>query len=252
MIMKAISKNKYCLILGGNSGLGQALAGRFAQEGFNLLLTSKLAEKFDYTFSKQLMERCGISVSWLVFDGLNYASHPEFYHGLPYSPEVVIMAIGYLGDQEQAQNDFREVEQIMGSNLLAQVSILNVAAQAMEKKKAGSIIGISSVAGERGRKKNYFYGAAKAGFSVYLSGLRNRLYAHGVQVLTVLPGYLGTKMLSDDQFPGWLVTSPTQAAEQIFRAFKTGKKIIYVSPRWRWIMKCIKLIPESVFCRTNI
>ncbi len=242
---------KYCLILGGNSGLGQALAARFAQEGYNLLLTSKYAEKFDQQFSNQLIQRCGICASWHVFDGMDYAAHPAFYQGLPNSPEVVIAAIGYLGDQEQGQNDFREVQQIMGSNLLAQVSILNLAAQAMEKRKSGSIIGISSVAGERGRKKNYIYGAAKAGFSVYLSGLRNQLCAQGIQVLTVLPGYLGTNMLSGDKWPGWLITSPLQAAEQIFRAFKTGKKIIYVSPRWRWIMACIKLIPESIFCRTN-
>lgn len=244
--------NRYGLILGGNSGLGQALALRFAQGGYHLLLTAKSIDQFDQRLTKRLISDYRISVSWIVFDGLDYQAHAGFYHSLPHQPEVVIMTIGHQGDQIKAQEDFKEVQRIMGANVMAQMSILNEVAKAMEQDKSGFIIGISSVAGERGRQKNYFYGAAKAAFTTYLSGLRNRLYGAGVQVMTVLPGYIRTPMLADAGVPGWLATTPEHAAQMIYTAFLRKKKVLYITKKWRWIMWIIKTIPESIFCRLNI
>jgi short-subunit dehydrogenase len=108
------------------------------------------------------------------------------------------------------------------------------------------------VAGQRGRKKNYHYGSAKAGFSVYLSGLRNRLAPHRIAVLTVLPGYVQTKMTRGLSLPPALTAAPDQAARDIYRAYTTGKSIIFTNWCWRWIMLIIQHIPESLFKRMNI
>lgn len=246
------SQARCCLIFGGTSGLGQALAQRFAEGGFHLMLTARRVDQFDQELTGRLKSHYAVSVSWHVFEGLDYPAHAGFYQSLPYRPDVVIMTLGHLGDQIKAQEDFSEVQQIMGSNVLAQMSVLNQVAKIMEQHKSGFIIGISSVAGERGRQKNYFYGAAKAAFTTYLSGLRNRLYASGVHVMTVIPGYLRTPMLADTHVPGWLITTPEQAAQMIYRAFLRQQKILYVDQKWRWIMGVIKSIPESIFCRLNI
>ena len=116
----------------------------------------------------------------------------------------------------------------------------------------GFIVGISSVAGERGRQSNYIYGAAKGALSVYLSGLRNRLHKDGVRVITVLPGFIRTKMTEHLDLPENLMAEPAEVAEDIYTAYKKGKEIIYTKWLWRWIMAIIKAIPETVFKRLKL
>ena len=123
-------------------------------------------------------------------------------------------------------------------------------ASIMEKHKIGIIIGISSVAGERGRASNYIYGSAKAGLSNYLSGLRVRMAKVGVNVLTVLPGFVDTKMTQDLKLPKKLTASSSDVAQSIYKNMHT-KGIIYYKPIWKYIMLVIKLLPDFVFKRIN-
>ena len=128
--------------------------------------------------------------------------------------------------------------------------LLGEIAKLFEKRGFGSIIGVSSVAGDRGRASNYIYGSAKSGFTAFLSGLRNRLQKSNVTVLTVVPGYIKTKLIKNIETPDILTSSSNHISEIIFRnRFKA--KVIYPFP-WRFIMLIIKLIPERAFARFNL
>jgi short-subunit dehydrogenase len=138
------------------------------------------------------------------------------------------------------------------TNYTGAVSILNIIAQDFAGRKSGAIAGISSVAGERGRQSNYIYGSAKAGFTAYLSGLRNSLYKDNVHVLTVLPGFVYTKMTENLDLPKLLTANPADVASAVYTGIKKKKNVIYVKWFWRWIMYIIKAIPESIFKRKQL
>ena len=113
------------------------------------------------------------------------------------------------------------------------------------------MIGISSVAGERGRAANYVYGSAKR-FTTFLSGLRNRLAQKGVYVITVLPGFVHTKMTLGMNLNPKLTAEPDEVAQAIFMAVKRNRNVVYVKPIWRLIMMIIRNIPENVFKKLSI
>ena len=141
---------------------------------------------------------------------------------------------------------------IIDSNYTGAVSILNIVANDFEARKFGTIVGISSVAGDRGRQSNYLYGSAKAGFTAYLSGLRNRLYKSGVHVLTVKPGFMKTRMIEGMRTPGPLTAEPAKVATVVYKATTKRKNEIYVLWMWRYIMLVIRLIPEIIFKKLNM
>ena len=119
-------------------------------------------------------------------------------------------------------------------------------------RRSGTIIGISSVAGDRGRATNYIYGSAKAGFTAYLSGLRNRLAGQGVHVATISPGFIATRMTAGMDLPEKLTASPEEVAEAILAAQEKRRDVVYVRPIWRLVMMVIRSIPEPVFKRLKI
>jgi short-subunit dehydrogenase len=191
--------------------------------------------------------RYGIKADALYFDAVDYASHKDFYEKLNPKPDVVVLAFGYLGEQQKGEQDFTEAKKIIETNFTGAASILEIIAVDFERRGHGCIIGISSVAGERGRQSNYLYGSAKGALTIYLSGLRNRLHKRNVQVITVLPGFIRTKMTAELDLPEKLMAEPDEVAEDIHRAYKRRKDIIYTKWFWRWIMFVIKAIPEKVF-----
>ena len=123
-------------------------------------------------------------------------------------------------------------------------------ANRFERRGSGSIIGISSVAGNRGRESNYIYGSAKSGLTTFLSGLRNRLHKSNVSVLTVLPGFVDTKMTSDLKLPKLVTSSTLRISSIVFNKLKNSETV-YPFP-WRWIMLLIRVIPEKIFLRLKI
>jgi short-subunit dehydrogenase len=156
--------------------------------------------------------------------------------------------------EQQAENerDIQAAARVMRSNYEGPASILAVLANRFEERGSGTLVGISSVAGDRGRATNYVYGSAKAGFTAFLSGLRNRLAKHGVHVVTVLPGFVATKMTEDMDLPAKLTAQPSEVADAIARAVERKKDVIYVRPIWQLIMLIIRNIPERVFKRMKI
>lgn len=137
-------------------------------------------------------------------------------------------------------------------NLTGAVSILEIAARDMEARGHGTIVGISSPAGDRGRKSNYLYGAAKAGLTAYLSGLRHRLAKSGVRVVTVLPGWVKTRMTAAAPTPQFLTATPARVAADIRNAVLRGKAVVYTPWFWRPIMCLVRALPEKLFTKTNL
>ncbi len=242
---------KWLLILGANSDIAIATAHQFSSFGWNIMLCSRNVENLQRV-AADLHIRHNVQVKVMYFDASDFDSHRTFYEGLPHQPDGVILAFGYLGDQYRAQADFQESREIINVNYSAAVSILEIISYKMEAAQKGFIVGISSVAGDRGRASNYIYGSAKGAFSVYLSGLRHRMFASNVSVLTVKPGFVATKMTADLNLPKLLTADPEQVAKAIYGGVQKRKNMIYVKPIWQLIMTVIQLLPEFIFKRTKL
>lgn len=235
------------LILGANSDVGQELAKIFAQnEHASIYMGSRELGLLEKSCT-DIKIRYKVDAEYFSFDATDYDSHVAFYEKLDPKPDGIVLAFGYLGDQQLAQQDFYEARKIIETNFLGAVSILEIIAADFARRNHGFIIALSSVAGERGRQSNYIYGAAKGALTIYLSGLRNRLYKKNVRVISILPGMIRTKMTEHLDLPDKLLAEPEEIAQDIYKGFKKGKDIIYAKWYWKWIMAVIKLIPEKVF-----
>lgn len=241
----------HVLILGATSDVAVALAAKYASERFSLTLAGRDQQRIA-VIAGDLEIRYRIPVSIAPFDAIDFKSHEIFYNTISPRPDVVICVFGLLGEQVSAQSDWRACATIIDSNYTGAVSILNVVATDFEHRKAGVIIGISSVAGDRGRQSNYIYGSAKAGFTAYLSGLRNRLFKSNVHVLTVKPGFMRTRMIEGLKTPAPLTASPESVAVHIYRAADRRSNVTYVLPIWRLIMFIICMIPEGIFKKLKL
>jgi len=243
--------DKWLLVLGAKSDIARATAERFAFHGFNLLLAARKCHLLDDT-AREYEKRYGVQAKSIEFDVLDFGSHPGFYSGLGENVCGVLCAVGYVGAQNRSGLGFEETRRIIDVNFTGCVSILDVVAADFEKRKGGFIIGISSVAGDRGRSSNYHYGSAKAAFTAYLSGLRNRLFTSGVFIMTVKPGFVATSMTRNLDLPPLLVSQPSDVADDIFRAWKRRRDVIYTKWFWKYIMIILAVVPEKLFKRLSI
>lgn len=244
-------KPETVLILGAKSDIARALAHHYAQAGHQLLLAVRKAERLESEVS-DLKIRYGAEVQALEFDAKDYASHAAFCEGLSPQPDIVIVVFGLLTEQADADADWQKARAMLEVNYVGAASILHPIANAMEARGSGTIVGISSVAGDRGRASNYHYGSAKAGFTALLSGLRNRLAKKGVHVLTVKPGFVDTAMTAAMDTPAPLTAQPEQVARDIAQAVKKQKNTLYTKWMWRYIMLIIRNIPEAIFKKLSL
>ena len=248
----------WLLVLGAKSDIARAIAHRFAKEGFDIYLAARGSAECEAD-AKDISLRYKVRAKAVEFDVLDYQGHEAFYRSLPERPLGVVCTVGFLGNQKKAEGDFSEAKKIIETNYTGCVSILSIIANDFEQRKEGDdplprgfIIGISSAAGDRGRKSNYFYGSAKAGLTAYLSGLRNRLSGSGVHVMTVKPGFVATKMTKDMPLPKPLTASPEEVAVGVFGGWREKKDVVYAKWFWRYIMLIIRHIPERVFKKLNL
>ncbi len=242
------------LILGSNSAIARAVAEILAQRGDTLYLASRNYEETE-RFASHLKIKYGVKAYADRFDATDYDSHGPFVgRVLERMGEIdrVLIAFGYLGDQERAVRDFNEARKIVEINYLGAVSILTHIVPYMEERGKGVIAAISSVAGDRGRGSNFPYGSAKGGLSIYLSGLRNRLFRKGIRVITLKPGFVDTPMTAHLNLPKRLVSKPERVARDIVRAMERGGDVVYTPWYWGVIMGIIRAIPEPIFKRLNL
>jgi decaprenylphospho-beta-D-erythro-pentofuranosid-2-ulose 2-reductase len=240
------------LILGATSAIARATAIAFAARGAALYLASRDAEELR-RIAADIKVRYGVEVHHGLFDAEATDSHEAFIKSVVATmPKLsgVVLAFGYLGDQ-QAARDFSVGAKVIAANFTGAASIISHFANYFEPQQRGFIIGISSVAGDRGRQSNYVYGAAKGALSLYLQGLRNRLYASGVRVITIKPGFVDTAMTYG--LPGlFLVASPQFIGERIVASLGKSADVVYLPWFWRYIMLIIKHIPEPIFKRMKL
>lgn len=238
------------IILGARSDIALACAHAFAAAGDRVTLAARRAKTLAPD-ARDIELRHGGKVTLREFDVLDPAG-PEAFVSAEDLPDVVICAVGLLGDQAADQRDPGAATLVMRTNFEGPALVLGAYAAAMETRGSGVIVGISSVAGDRGRATNYIYGSAKAGFTAFLSGLRNRLAGKGVHVLTVKPGFVATKMTEHLDLPGKLTAEPAEVGRAVLKAVERRRDVIYVRAVWQMIMGIICLIPERVFKKLSI
>lgn len=242
------------VVLGATSAIARATAGRLAARGYGLLLAGRDPEELGW-IAADLRVRHAVPVESVPFEALGFETHEGFVRECADRSggalAGVLLCFGYLGDQVRAEGDFSEARKILDTNFVAAVSVLDRFASVLERRGSGFLCAISSVAGERGRQSNYFYGAAKAGLNTYLQGLRNRLFRSGVRVITIKPGFVDTAM-TFGRAGMFLVASPERAAEGIARAIETRRDVAYVPFFWRPLMFAIRSVPERLFKRLRL
>jgi len=239
------------LILGATSEMAMAIAKKFGSEKYDIHLAARSIEQIK-PLQSDIAIRYNVSCTLHSFNATAFETHESFFGQIFPRPDITICVFGYLGENEKAMTDWQETETIIQTNYTGAVSVLNIAASYYATIQKGTIVGISSVAGERGRQSNFMYGSAKAGFTAYLSGLRNRLFREGVHVVTVLPGFVYTRMTEELNLPKMLTAKPEEVGDAVYRAVQAKKNVIYVRWFWRWIMLIIKMIPEFVFKKLKL
>ena len=236
------------LILGATSEIARACALRFAQEGWDLCLAGRRMDAL-HVMAQELHAKTGRAVDCVEYDALDCSTHAQLWDSIKDNTDAVLCAVGLLGDQIAARHDEAAADRLLRANFTGLVPLLSMAADTFEQRKSGLIIGISSVAGDRGRGSNYLYGSAKAGFAAFLSGLRARLMPSGVHVLTVKPGLVASPMLEGRDLPRLLIASPETTARDIAYAVKKKRHTLYTPWYWRGIMFAVKHLPERLFIR---
>lgn len=241
-------KPKKVLLIAATSDIGKHIAERFAKRGFDLYLTSTNVNNL-HPIAESISQKFNVNVMDFQFDIADYSMHASFLRALPDLPDIVVCCAGYYQNQEKALSDFGEAYKTLSVNYVGVVSLLNLVAAEFQKRKSGSIVVLSSVAGIRGRQMNFLYGSAKAGLTAYLSGLRNRLFKDNVSVTTILLGPVYTKMSEGHKLMPLNTAKPEVAAEKIVKAGLAKKDEVYILWQWKWIMLIIRLIPEFIFKR---
>jgi len=240
------------IILGATSAMARAFARLVAEDGAHILLAGR--DMADMTRTAQdAMLRGAPHAQPVMFDARKPGAFDEIAvkAALQEGEISIAVFIGSMPPQEQIDADPSLVDATIRDNFSGPARLLQRLAPMLEERGCGTIIGIGSVAGDRGRVSNYVYGAAKAGFHTYLAGLRNRMRKSGVHVLTVKPGFVDTAMTwgLEGMF---LVASPQSVARDINRAVKRKRNVIYTPWFWRYIMLIIIHIPEFIFKRLKI
>lgn len=244
--MKPVST---ALILGAASDIGLALARAFARDGYAVILAARNASRLEAD-AADIRLRSGVDVRLAEFDVIGAVGPAEFADSIGPLPEIVVCVVGLMGSQTVSQTDAAAADLVMRTNYNGPVLFLGEFANRMNARGSGTIIGISSVAGDRGRQSNYIYGAAKAGLTAFLSGLRNRLSASGVHVITVKPGYVRTRMTEGMQLPAILTAAPEDVGDYVVAHL--NRDVIYVRPVWRLIMAIVRGLPERLFKKTKL
>lgn len=244
---------KKVLIIGATSTIAEATARLFAENGDDLFLLARNKQRLD-SLSEDLKIRGAGSVLNDVFDVNDFSNHQSIIDKVIASLgsiDIVLIAHGTLPDQAACEKSQELIIQEMNTNAISTISLLSLLANYFEAQRDGSIVTISSVAGDRGRQSNYIYGAAKGAVSIFTQGLRNRLFKYNVNVITVKPGFVDTPMTKEFD-KGLLWVKPEVIANGIMRSINRKKDVVYLPAFWWFIMAIIKSIPEKIFKRLSL
>ena len=243
--------SRTALIIGATSDIGRAIARRLAADGYALQLAARDVTRLEEE-AVDIRSRSGASVTTQHCDVLEKDGGSALLETLNPLPDVAICVVGLLGAQDRSERDGAAAERVMRTNYVGPALLLGALAERFARRGSGILVGVSSVAGDRGRGANYIYGSAKAGFTAFLSGLRNRLAPSGVHVVTVKPGFVRTRMTAGMNLPARLTATPDEVAAAVAGALRAGRDVVYVRRIWRLIMLAVRAMPERVFKRMKV
>jgi NAD(P)-dependent dehydrogenase (short-subunit alcohol dehydrogenase family) len=243
------------IVVGASSGLGAALVRELIHQGYHV---AALARR-----EARLNELCE-AVNTAASNGpkaFPYSHNVTHYDEIPALFQRIVDDMGRLDlivyvaafQPHVAPNEFNfeKDEGMIKTNLLGAMAWLGQGAVYFERAQKGHLVGISSIAGDRGRRMNPAYNASKAGLDTYLETLRNRLSQHGVTVTTIKPGFIDTVLLELAPKTFWVI-SPAKAAELVYKAIRGKKQLVYIPARWRLVSLIVKNIPSIIFRRMNM
>ncbi|ANF51137.1 3-oxoacyl-ACP reductase [Chryseobacterium glaciei] len=237
--------NKTVLILGANSDVAKQSILQYLSKGFSIIAASRNTKSLEDFIASNNVDQSKITV--LYFDAADFDSHQKFYNELSIKPHIAVYAAGFLVDNDKALRDFKGTQQMMVTNYMGAVSILNIIAIDESNKNLERIIGLSSLSGVRGRKSNFVYGSTKAAFTTYLAGLRQELALRNIKVNALVIGYIRTKINDGLQLNESLIMEPDYVAKHIVNA---GNSFTIVPNfKWKIIYLILKMLPESLVAK---
>ncbi len=251
-MINAVGTPQSLLLLGGTSEIGLAIAENYArQQPLTVVLAARPSQRLDA--AAEALRGLGASVRTVAFDAKDLDSHPKvvaeaFAEG---DIDLTVLAFGLLGDAEQLWQDHAAGVEVAQVNFTAPVSLGIALAERLRAQGHGSLVALSSVAGERVRRSNFVYGATKAGFDGFFLGLGEALRPHGVRVTVVRPGFVHTKMTAGLKAAP-LATTPEKVAEIVVDAVRRRKDLVWAPAPWRAVMSVLRHVPRPIFRKLPI
>lgn len=244
----------HILILGATSAIAHAFAKKYAKEGMHDFTLFGRNEQRLKSCSQELIALGAQSVHVKVINFLNNESISTAIHDCiqtrgPIS--LAVLAQGSLSKQDKAKKDMQYLYDEMMLNAMSFMVSAQLLANHFAEQEKGILIGIGSVAGERGRKGNYAYGSAKSAIHTFLSGIRNDIGNDNIRIMTIKPGFVATPMTAHLQ-QSLLFVKPEYIAKEIIRGIEQGIDVMYIPSYWRLIMMIIRALPERIFMKLNI
>ena len=229
------------LIMGGNSDIGYATARVFAKNNFDIHLVSRDKEQLNIK-KEAIINMHKVKCKTTSLDINDEDQINIFFENNSQSPDIILVATGFLQSYE------KEFEKLVRVNFLSPLKFIEKSLEKCQSQNIlKTVIGISSVAGDRGKKQNSIYSAAKSGFSCYLDGLRQKMYKKNIHVITVKPGWVNTKMTQGLNLPKFMTANADFVGNEIFNSYKSKKNTLYVPRYWSIIMFFYKIMPEFIF-----
>ncbi len=248
-----LARRRRAVVVGASSGIGAALARRLAAEGYVVAALARGGDELS-ALCKQINAESGDTRTIAyVHDVTDVSSIPALFQRMLVDLggiDALVYCVGVMPKVEVGEFNLEKDSLMLQTNLLGGVAWLGLAAALFQCMGAGQLVGISSVAGDRGRVLNPAYNSSKAGLDAYLEALRNRLTRYGINVLTVKPGFVDTDMLKNSPRHFGAI-SPDQCAAGIWKAMRGRKQLVYIPFYWRWIMFVVRLVPSFIFRRLS-
>jgi short-subunit dehydrogenase len=255
-VNRPLEPRKRAIVVGASSGIGAALVRELAQQGYQVAVLARRADKLTElceSVNALTPRQAAPRVRAYPHDVTDYTAVPALFQTIVRDLgglDLMVYAAAVQPQVAPNEYDFAKDAAMIQVNLLGAIAWLNEAAVRFERARDGHIVGISSIAGDRGRVGAPVYNTSKAGLNSYLESLRNRLTRHGVTVTTIKPGFVQTRLLANAAKAFWVI-SPEEAARQIMQAVAQRRQTVYVPRRWGLVGLIIRHIPSFIFRRLS-
>lgn len=252
-VSRPLEPRSKAIVVGASSGVGAALVRRLAVQGYDIAAIARrepellaLRDAVEETLPRA-------RVLPYVHDVTDFDEVPGLFDQIVRDLgglDLVVYAAGVQPAVGLSEYDFSKDQTTIETNLLGAIAWLNPTAERFERARAGRIVGLGSIAGDRGRVASPVYNTSKAALDTYLEALRNRLSRHGVKVTTVKLGFVDTRLLENAARTFWVI-SPDEAAAGIYAASQQHKQVVYIPGRWRLVSTIIQAVPSTIFRRLS-